>query len=411
MLSRLFGKKNKKNSKRKNKEEKKNEEIGEYLRNLANENRNTVTLLLIGPSGSGKTSILKQCEKIYESSIDPKLLRDSIPIIHKSILQDIYDLCTQNAILKASNPQCQLTQQSQAICMKIISTLAQRDCKLISGYWRINCNAYIVDGIIPIIIAYHKCSIMDKVQLTPKLGADIAILWNDNGLQETYKICQQNYKTNFADHNTAHFLNNIERISNESYIPNLEDYVRVKHKTEGIIKTEFSLPGSGNANNENIWKFRIIDTNGHSIEEILRFVNVWGIWGIIFTMNLASYDNKENGYGHTLDMFEQTMSHTAFSHVNCMVFLNKNDQFIPKIKQIPFSVYDPDFNHDLVNNANAVKDYLRHKFKKIFYNGTKAEKSPRRIHFHVTCAIDTSQLETVMHLIQFETVRKMMRVS
>eukprot|EP01084_Bolivina_argentea_P066334 120904_1 len=103
------------------------------------------------------------------------------------------------------------------------------------------------------------------------------------------------------------------------------------------------------------------------------------------------------------------MEHEALQSVDVIVFLNKNDLFVPKIKIVPFSIFDPKFNKDLIHDANAVKDYLKHEYKKRFYNGIKPEKSPRRIHFHITCATDTNQIQTVMNLIQFETDRKMMR--
>eukprot|EP00483_Globobulimina_turgida_P000882 UN00883 len=133
-------------------------------------------------------------------------------------------------------------------------------------------------------------------------------------------------------------------------------------------------------------------------------------------MSLAAYDqtlfedHTQNCYREALNVFESTMKHDALAEVDVIVFLNKNDLFVPKIKQVPFSVFDPNFDKDLVHDANAVKEFLKKEYKRRFYYGRKVDKSPRRIHFHITCATDTNQIQTVMHLIQFETVRKMMRV-
>ena len=52
---------------------------------------------------------------------------------------------------------------------------------------------------------------------------------------------------------------------------------------------------------------------------------------------------------------------------------------------------------------------MKNEYRERFYNGIDPKESPRKIHFHVTCATDTNQIQTVMHLIQFETVRKMMQ--
>ena len=136
---------------------------------------------------------------------------------------------------------------------------------------------------------------------------------------------------------------------------------------------------------------------------------------IIYVMSLAAYDqtlfedHTQNCYQEALDVFEHTMRHEALASVDVIVFLNKNDLFVPKIKQVPFSVFEPDFDPNEVHNPNAVKEYLKSKFMDRFYHRMSPKASQRRMHFHITCATDTNQIQTVMHLIQFETVRKMMR--
>lgn len=132
-------------------------------------------------------------------------------------------------------------------------------------------------------------------------------------------------------------------------------------------------------------------------------------------MSLPAYDQTlfedptQNCYTEALDVFEKTMKHPTLEEIDVIVFLNKNDLFVPKIAEVPFSVFEPDFDKELVHSANAVKEYLRQEYRRRFYGDVKPDKSPRRIHFHITCATDTNQIQTVMHLIQFETVRKMMR--
>mmetsp|Transcript_4454 Transcript_4454/g.3894 ORF Transcript_4454/g.3894 Transcript_4454/m.3894 type:complete len:383 (-) Transcript_4454:91-1239(-) len=378
MMARFFGKnKNKDNGKKKT-EEKKSAEIDRYLNDLNQQNNKTISLLLLGPGGSGKSTVLKQMEKIYRGSVQNKILKDAAQYIRQNILEDIYDLATQNAILKASHPECQLSEQSQEICTRIAS--------LKGGH-------------------------LEETELTPDLAKSIMILWKDKGLQETYNIRKRSHIMD----NAPYFFSNIDRISNQNYTTNFEDYVRVRHRTTGIIESEFDVNVDGN-NNNNKWKFKVTDVGGQRTERKKWLRCFTDIHAIIYVMSLAAYDqtlfedHTQNCYREALDVFERTMKHEALATIDVIVFLNKNDLFVPKIKEIPFSIFDPNFNPELVHNANAVKEYLRHEYKKRFYNGVKADKSPRRIHFHITCATDTNQIQTVMHLIQFETVRKMMRV-
>jgi len=93
------------------------------------------------------------------------------------------------------------------------------------------------------------------------------------------------------------------------------------------------------------------------------------------------------------------------------VFLNKNDIFEEKIKVVPFTVYYKDFDDEFKNNGNSVKEFIKNEFGARFYQGQDPKQSIRSLHFHVTCSVDTNQIETVMSLIQLDTVRKMMKRS
>ncbi len=92
-------------------EEQKNATINQYLRDLHLQQQKTISLLLLGPGGSGKSTVLKQMEKIYRGQVQNKILKDVAQYIRQNILEYIYDLATQDAILKALHPECQLSEQ------------------------------------------------------------------------------------------------------------------------------------------------------------------------------------------------------------------------------------------------------------------------------------------------------------
>ena len=86
------------------------------------------------------------------------------------------------------------------------------------------------------------------------------------------------------------------------------------------------------------------------------------------------------------------------------------DLFEKKIHNIPFTKFDDTFPTEYCHDSNRVKIYIKNEYRKRFYNGVTPKNSPRKIHFHVTVAAkDANQVQTVLHLIQFEKVRKMMQ--
>ena len=130
---------------------------------------------------------------------------------------------------------------------------------------------------------------------------------------------------------------------------------------------------------------------------------------IIYVLDISSYD----GYAlnEAFDLFDQMMRMKILQTVDFIMFLNKNDLFMQKIKEIPFSLFDPGFNSDLVHDANAVIQFVQDKFKKRFYDGIDPNKSQRRIHFHRTYAKDTNQMSGVMHVVKFEIIREILKRS
>ena len=177
-------------------------------------------------------------------------------------------------------------------------------------------------------------------------------------------------------------------------------------------------------------------------------------------MSLSAYDQvlyEDHGtkcWDETLGLFEKTAANKSFKDTDFIVFLNKSDIFDEKIKYIPFTEYKSDFK-DNANNGEHVKEWLRNQFIQRFYNpsqkaqqynnnrkggngyhhygnyhnnnntineeeeqkyndngqqmnGNNNNNDKRGLHFHVTCATDTSQIETVVRYVQIELIRKLM---
>ena len=68
-----------------------------------------------------------------------------------------------------------------------------------------------------------------------ELGQEIKALWEDPGVQETFKK-----KSSFQIEDSAqYYFDNLDRICQNDYIPTEEDIVRARMKTTGLIEQKF----------------------------------------------------------------------------------------------------------------------------------------------------------------------------
>lgn len=234
MIKRIFGKggghkKSVDDNKEKDQEklEEASSEIEEKMKDLEKKQRKTISLLLLGPGGSGKSTVLKQMEKIYCGQVQNKILRDAAQYIRANILEDIHDLASQNGSLLKSHPECKLSEEAQEICDRIASL---------------------------------KGGQLEETTLSPDLAKHITTLWKEQGLQNTFNIRRRSHIMD----NAPYFFENIDRIADPKYVTNFEDYVRVRHRTTGIIESEFEVNVENASSNQ--WKFKVTDVGGQRTE-------------------------------------------------------------------------------------------------------------------------------------------------
>ena len=109
-------------------------------------------------------------------------------------------------------------------------------------------------------------------------------------------------------------------------------------------------------------------------------------------MSLSGYDqvlfedHSTNCLEESLELFRRTASQQVLSETDFIVFLNKNDVFEQKIKTVPFTTFYQQFPPQHAHDSNRVKDFMKNEYRERFYGNLEPKESPRKIHFHVTCA-------------------------
>merc|ERR1712130_825176 len=142
----------------------------------------------------------------------------------------------------------------------------------------------------------------------------------------------------------------------------------------GIVHTEFVVK-----NGSKEWIFKMIDVGGQRAER-RKWLHVFsGIDVVIYVMSLSAYDqvlyedHNTRCFNETLNLFQKTANNKAFKNTDFIVFLNKNDIFQEKIKKIPFTVYQPDFDENMASNPENVTNWIKQQFTNKYYNKNENE--------------------------------------
>eukprot|EP01084_Bolivina_argentea_P220836 374176_1 len=99
----------------------------------------------------------------------------------------------------------------------------------------------------------HLKNAHDDTFLTDKIIKYIEILWADQGIRYLWNERDQ---FSFTE-STGYFLDNIETVSSEKYVPTYEDVLLCRHRTIGIVDKLFTINGTG---------LRIFDVGGQMSE-------------------------------------------------------------------------------------------------------------------------------------------------
>jgi len=70
---------------------------------------------------------------------------------------------------------------------------------------------------------------------TPEMANHIKVLWQDDGIQKVFARSSEFQLNDSAQY----FFTEVDRIADSSYIPTVQDVLRCRARTTGIIETEF----------------------------------------------------------------------------------------------------------------------------------------------------------------------------
>jgi len=218
----------------------------------------------------------------------------------------------------------------------------------------------------------------DLIKLTPVVKR----VWADEGIQ---KALQRASEFQLLD-SAGYYLNKVDALISDNYVPTDDDILRARSKTTGIIDVEFRVGKT---------LFRMTDVGGQRSERKKWMHCFKDITAVIFCDAISSYDqkldedNKTNRMLESLRLFNQVCNNKWFADTSIILFLNKRDIFAEKIKTIPLTIAFPEYTG--ANTYEAASKFIEKKFV------SQNENKNKTVYPHITTATDTNNIKHVFN--------------
>jgi len=311
-------------------------------------------LLLLGADGSGKSTFIRQMQLIHGQGFNDNDRADMITYVHQNIFDAMTIFITQMGPGK----------------LNINFTDAAREADV--DMFRDEANS-------------------DEERL-----AAVRRLWADPGIKSVFNKRSEYSTTHPLNVSTKYFLDDIERINVQGYLPTTEDVIRVRKNTVGVIEYEFTVSDIN---------FKITDVGGQREQRTIwiEFL-AQRVTCVIFLAAIDEYDTylitedneRANRLQESIEIFRQIQLQNWLQHTTFILFLNKKDVFEEKIRNHHLIEHFSDFPEGFRREAGPALEFI----KKRFHSTQPQQRHRRMIYTHHTTATDTENMRFV-----FEAVR------
>jgi len=319
-----------------------NNEIEKQLRKDKKDARKELKLLLLGTGESGKSTFIKQMRIIHGSGYSDEDKRSFIKLVYQNIFM------AMNSMIRAM----------ETIKIQYKDPSNDEHSKLVRE------------------VDYETVTTFEK----PYVDA-IQCLWLDPGIQECYDRRREYQLTDSA----KYYLDAIDRIAEPDYLPSLQDILRVRVPTTGIIEYPFDLDSI---------IFRMVDVGGQRSERRKWIHCFENVTSIMFLVALSEYDqvlvesDNENRMEESKALFRTIITYPWFQNSSVILFLNKKDLLEEKIMHSHLVDYFPEFDGPQ-KDAQAAREFILKMFVDLNPDPDKI------IYSHFTCATDTENIRFV----------------
>lgn len=324
-----------------------NQKVDKYLDSEKKQLDKTIKLLLLGAGESGKSTFFKQLRVIYLHGFSEDELLGVKSTVYINVVTSMKSLL---GLAKLKN--VQLNDQNQINAELVLSIQVDQEG----------------------LLNYNS-----------KIGQAIKGLWDDKSIRELLLFRNEIQLLDSCEY----FLENIDRINEDTYIPSLNDLLRCRVKTTGIISVEFELMGH---------PIKVVDVGGQRNER-RKWMHCYDDSNcVLFMVSLIEYDLKcyedlqTMRFDESLHLFEEICSNKLFFDTPILLLFNKMDIFQNKIKTVPLKKYDSLYEGP-VEDVDASLEFIKQKFL------SKNSIDTRRIDCFVVTSLITDDVSTIFQKI------------
>ncbi|XP_028257472.1 guanine nucleotide-binding protein subunit alpha-12a [Parambassis ranga] len=314
--------------------------------------RRLVKILLLGAGESGKSTFLKQMRIINGQEFDQKALLDFRDTIYENILKGMRVLVDARDKLGISWQSCENEKQGMLV---------------MSWEGRVGAT-----GVEPSEFQLYVMA--------------LSALWADAGIQQAYAR-----RSEFQlSESVKYFLDNLDRIGQLNYIPSKQDILFARKATKGIVEHDFVIKKI---------PFKMVDVGGQRSQRQKWFQCFDGITSILFMVSSSEYDQvlmedrRTNRLVESMNIFETIVNNKLFLNVSIILFLNKTDLLVEKIRTVDIRKNFPEFRGDS-RRLEDVQAFLVQSFSR------KRRNRGKPLFHHFTTAVDTENIRFVFHAVK-----------
>ncbi|KAF2867709.1 guanine nucleotide binding protein, alpha subunit [Massariosphaeria phaeospora] len=267
-------------------------------------------VLLLGISESGKSTVAKQLQILYNNGFSTEALDHHRRVVFQNIgliLREIVEIMEEHGIEPV-----------------------QKDNRDIWEWFKAEVSNQPLEP-----------------QLGPKLVIAVKSFWKDQCMEKIFSLSNDFCMPCFA----PYFIEQIDRIASQDYVPTLLDILKARVKTTGLHESRFQV---------GLREWHVIDAGGSRSERKKWTHGFERDASIIFVVNLAEYDSYMFEMTHrlqeTLTLFESLANLHWFTHSKIILLFTNIDLFKKKLRTIPLSDYCGDCDGGV--DATKVLRYL-----------------------------------------------------
>lgn len=321
-------------------------EIEKQLRQDKNKSHNEVKLLLLGTGESGKSTFIKQMRILHGAGYSEADRKGFTRLVHQNIITAAKALISAMTTLRIDYDDDQNISHAQKLSQ------VEDDQVLTLEAWQTEA---------------------------------VKRVWSDRGVQRCYDRRREFQLSDSA----KYYLTDLDRITTRSFIPDVQDILRVRVPTTGIIEYPFDI-----SHQFNKIIFRMVDVGGQRSERRKWIHCFENVKTIIFLAALSEYDQvlfeseNDNRLRESLALFKTIVSYSFFQESSTILFLNKKDLLEEKILRSHLATYFPAFKGPQ-GDAKAAQEFILQMYVQ------NHSDHPKSLYKHFTCATDTKNIKIV----------------